>query len=311
MLEHHRFLGTFSPLLVVISQLTTFSPVWAAAPASVPGGASSCSKPGNLSELAAEVGGYRDLVNQISSCLTPELVKKYEVYQPNLYLDGEVLAHRVTAQVLAHKAQRENKLEVESLPSLGFSLFEGTQIAYPASEQQRDELRKWLETRKEGTITPDALFMHALDGAGGNVQRALICCWNQLSDGWNSAAIERNSRFTTLKLKDITGELIRFDGIRQKTRAGESHEFVRGDNFSAWYHFFGTALHAYTAERSRVPRLPTTAHDCPDQTRGVSGHRREVRFEGFKKEVEPGSFGRKLWKESRDQSRKVRQLLAV
>lgn len=140
----------------------------------------------------------------------------------------------------------------------------------------RRALKQWLLNQPDDSVTPEALLREAVRLEDGDVQRGLERCWDVLRENWQDDK-NRNAFPHILKLIDITGERESFDGNDPRdgkqrraraTTAGlrglifRGMKSTRGDNFSAWYHFFGTASYAFhgTANKSIVsPLLATRA----------------------------------------------------
>ena len=127
----------------------------------------------------------------------------------------------------------------------------------------RKTLLDWLVAQPEASVTPDALLKKAIEVEGGKIEDALSLCWDVLSDDWYETD-KRNFWDRSKKLVDITGELAHFDGndqtgvsrgARGRGRSvNRSFNTIRGDNFSAWYHFFGTAYNSfYRTNREWIP----------------------------------------------------------
>jgi hypothetical protein len=154
---------------------------------------------------------------------------------PDRHLDGTALANYVTPWILRN-TDPARRGTTHRVPQLTAHLHEGLGFA-PPGDPARERLTAWMLSRREG-----------------NVQDGLMLVWDVLREGWGDGR-RRNLYPHILKLVDITGELEQFDGNVRRSPEGRLQDYSRGDNFSAWYHFFGTALHAYLMSR-RVPLVP-------------------------------------------------------
>ncbi len=182
---------------------------------------------------------------------------------PFRHLDGEKLAHRLTPPLL----QRFSRADLRSdpyVPTLADKLYMGQEF----ESMNRAEvlaLQNWLASRPDHSVLPHELIEKATELSRGSVFYGLVLCWDVLRVGWGNA-VSRNAYPLILKLYDITGELDKFDGnfFSQEEWAKRKKSLitlrkkvtVRGDNFSAWYHFIGTALHSFTMTNSRWQTIP-------------------------------------------------------
>jgi hypothetical protein len=147
---------------------------------------------------------------------------------------------------------------------------------------------------------PLEFFEKCLKIKNGNIQESLELAWDFLSRGWDAEALERSTRIINLKFYDITGEQSKMHYSRAFSRNNRVYLTARGDNFGAWYHFFGTALHSFVRQNSRVLgvkwRLPTDFYIFLEETVYEFGSQKI----DFKKRVEidkAGSiFGRDLYR---------------
>lgn len=171
------------------------------------------------------------------------------------YLDGELFARRIARYIQANYPQsvalRRNGLR----PALEFQLFLGKQVRDHGGHWAK--LSAWLASRPRFSVLPHEFFQKCLELNGGNIELSLILAWDFLSFQWNTDTEIRNFKPSSLQLYDVTGELDSCGGNRQ-TLLWRS---IRGDKFSAWYHFFGTAMHAFIRENTLVHglkwRIPT------------------------------------------------------
>jgi len=178
---------------------------------------------------------------------------------PYRIVDGARLADRVTPAVLRVDRAARERLEplTDRLERLGWA-----SPFHPPHDPRRRALLAWTLSQPDFSVEPHQLFEKALEIAQGSVQRALLLCWDQLRQGWMRPPL-RNIQPQTLKLFDITGERELFDGnfpggvkelgLWGSIVTGQSRveaETIRGDVFSAWYHFFGTAIDAFHRQRA-------------------------------------------------------------
>ena len=153
--------------------------------------------------------------------------------RPDLFLDGEALADRVSYWAL--KNTNSNRLDHGFRMELP-RLYKGTAF-FPAKDPRRVALRAWLLAQPDDSVFPHALIEKAIQIAGGNIELGLVVSWDVLRENFDDG-YGRNRFPRTKKLIDITGERAIFRG----NRCPDSMGTIRGDNFSAWYHFVGTAL---------------------------------------------------------------------
>jgi hypothetical protein len=135
----------------------------------------------------------------------------------------------------------------------------------PRYSPERVQLMEWIASRPDGSISPADLMERASQVAGKDGLKAMVLCWDVLREGWNRMP-RRNTLEHTLKLMDLTGEQEHFNGNFVEAEAKQPwlrkvlgrpirSESIIGDNFSAWYHFFGTALNAYVIGLKSTPGL--------------------------------------------------------
>jgi hypothetical protein len=86
-------------------------------------------------------------------------------------------------------------------------------------------LKARLAERPDGSVDIPDLFAEAYVLASGDLYRTLLACQNILSENRVSAARDSNP-------------------IQKKLKYVRKDSAELGDNFGAWYHFFGTALYA-------------------------------------------------------------------
>jgi hypothetical protein len=195
--------------------------------------------------------------------------------KPALYIDGQRLAERVMHLVLDGEQGSVNPYspKVERVSKLLSHLKHGKPITKdPDWFRKRDAMQHWVAQQRH-QVKPHELYAEAFRREG-NIQNGLILLWNALSDRWIDYAREgefnRNNLAHTRNLMDLTGERPFFEGTNKithhqikdkahkleadskgtrKPNGGSSthrSKTIRGDNFSAWYHFAGTALLSYS-----------------------------------------------------------------
>ncbi len=164
------------------------------------------------------------------------------------YLNGEILADHMT-HVILKQGYLKPLARNSSVSGLALRLMAGISVAVHPTEVW-SALDRWITAQPFGSATPEAFFSECLRISSGNVQDALMLAWDFLSVRWDRSVVDRNSRYEVLKLLDITGELPLSAGATQPEPTKVSN---RGDNYSAWYHFFGTALHSFIAVNTMVP----------------------------------------------------------
>ncbi len=188
--------------------------------------------------------------------------------RPERFIDGEALANYLTIRIL-NNTDRDVRLRQDWLPTMNYHLWLGRPFLgeipsnLPNPEfrgmdyPNRLALKKWMLSRPDNSISPDQFFGKAIELENGNVQRGLMLAWDTLGEG-HIFAKERNNYPHTKKLIDITGERDVFTGnyysIERRRKDGTTVnkpvESIRGDNFSAWYHFAGVALRSFTTANS-------------------------------------------------------------
>jgi hypothetical protein len=156
---------------------------------------------------------------------------------------------------------------MREIPGLMTALYTGQSVSL-AGIRLDLALARWIAAQPNRSITPHALVQKAVQLSNGNVQRGLSYAWNTLCEHWQDAAM-RNYSAPAVKLVDITGEFDTYHEAKISERnmktsdflstskkiswAGENainipspdakaNKSIRGDNFSAWYHFIGTSL---------------------------------------------------------------------
>jgi len=199
-------------------------------------------------------------------------------YRPNLFLNGKNLANKVTSWILKNISEKDIRCRYfmfginDNLSNGKLFLYKGSDIGPYNTEVRTRALETWILLQANGSITPADLFQTAVRLTGGQIEVAFMLCWDFLVHG-SYHAWQRNSFPTLLKLVDITGELTRFEGNGQTvlevdeknkpilnkdgTQKTRQIKIMRGDNFSNWYHFFGTALLSFVRENSAIYPLKT------------------------------------------------------
>ena len=195
------------------------------------------------------------------------------------YVDGVALANSLTPWILQNTTPEARKKDSFSA-SPDRKLAHGLEFL-PANDPGRVRLKTWMLAQPNASITPNALYTKAFEITGGDLQLGMKVVWDVLREKWNADA-RRNLYPHILKLVDITGELPLFDGIEHPRPAGDPREAaqagsvrlkvrralgkpelpvktIRGDNFSGWYHFAGTALSAFLKGSSRLNLMPPAA----------------------------------------------------
>ncbi len=209
-------------------------------------------------------------------CLGAYVANELKEYHPDRNINGEKLAENVAAWA-QENTKKENwftdirdsfKSRMKAGATLLPRLWNGSLISYDQDQNDIQKLRKWLLSTKDLSVTPDQLIKHALAISEGNIERAITMCYNHfLVEGAVGVnAIERDTRWYVMKMTDITGEREVFDDIGHKVN-GQYKKFGRGDLYSAYYHFFATALHSYIREESSVSlRLPTSTYSWLEES---------------------------------------------
>lgn len=187
---------------------------------------------------------------------------------PDLFFDGRRFADAVAAQIAARKISfhtlkpRRNVHVLDHLyrgsawESIGYDL----EVKNPASlpETKTDQLYVWLLAQPEHSVAPDALFVKALDVSGGSVWDALAIGWDVLSQGSEAGDRERNFLPKTLRLADIRGDIKLLPKVHDL--GNPNYRWTsQADNFSAWYHLWGTMLYAFYRDSGFV-RVPLPGH---------------------------------------------------
>jgi hypothetical protein len=183
--------------------------------------------------------------------------------QPDLFLDGEALANALTEKLLSdpeYDSMPERKKVFFREPNMnGFrkTLMQGAEF------EAGHDLTQWLLTQPDDSVSLDNFLMEAVKKNRGSVRLGLIAAWNTLRADYTD--VEGRNLFPHIrKLKDVTGERDIFDGqVHERTitpKGGKAKNqrirTLRGDNFSAWYHFVGTALSSFhLSSSSKVSRL--------------------------------------------------------
>jgi hypothetical protein len=192
--------------------------------------------------------------------------------KPHLYFDGQAFANKMTDWTLEN-TKAEERLKQPKLPSLRQRLHAGSGFREDG-DPSRQALEKWVMSQPDNSITPDRFYAKAFEIEGGRVGDGLSLVWDVLREGWGFTDL-RNDTARARKFVDITGELSLFrgnhlpnlqvgsDGKLITDVFGKLPEFesrklgkvgvqsvIRGDNFSAWYHFAGTALNSFYRENS-------------------------------------------------------------
>ena len=186
--------------------------------------------------------------------------------RPDLYLDGKILANTVADGL--KKSDLKHALSTKKIPNMMDHLAAGFSFSN-RHDDYRNQLMNWVLSQPDHSIYPHEFILKSIQIRGGNVQDGLMLAYDHLVDGWYRSD-SRNAYEHTLKLVDITGELSNYDGstriygerktsIARKAlnfpfiNKGAPTQTIRGDNFSAWYHFLGVTLSTYMSSRSINP----------------------------------------------------------
>lgn len=173
--------------------------------------------------------------------------------RPFRFIDGEVLANYVTRWILKNTDPAKRRQQ-ESCSGTNWKLCQGEAFR-EQGHPERVALENWLLKQRENSVSPDQIYQRAFEITDGNISRGLTLVWDVLSEDWRNI-YDRNKFSHIKKLIDITGErpLFHQNEIEGVNKRGEpiSVTSIRGDNFSAWYHFAGTALRAYLT-RNKIP----------------------------------------------------------
>ncbi len=89
-----------------------------------------------------------------------------------------------------------------------------------------DQLNEKILAHPDGSVKPDDFFKEAYILAGGDIFKALLACENVLAG--NPYRADRSS-----------------DPIQKKLVYLRNDSKQVGDNYGAWYHFFGIAMYGY------------------------------------------------------------------
>jgi len=129
-------------------------------------------------------------------------------------------------------------------------------ITFENPEGASAKLYRWLEQQPEPTVKPDAFFLKALEFSNGRVFDALLAGWNTLVLGSKSGGRERNYLRKTKSLADIRGDAGLLETLHDLSIPKENYKWTSvADNFSAWYHFWGTMLYAYYNEAAVLGKV--------------------------------------------------------
>ncbi|MFA6004153.1 MAG: hypothetical protein WC881_08795 [Elusimicrobiota bacterium] len=105
-------------------------------------------------------------------------------------------------------------------------------------------LYDWLLQQPARSVTPEAFFLKAVELAQGSVWQGLAAGWDVLVVGSQSGDPQRQYFQKSLKLADIRGDLHLLSILHDPT--DPRHVWTsRADNFSAWYHFWGTMTYSF------------------------------------------------------------------
>lgn len=191
---------------------------------------------------------------------------KMSPYRPDLYLDGENLADRLTGWILGNTTKEKRSKHHGFFPGkMSKLLYSGN--AFPTEiipEDREMDMMDWVNEQPKNSLTPEAVLQEAIRRSEGDVEAGLFLCWNLMRNSWKST--DRNKYQRARRLVDITGEravvatygpspdkipsFLNFWASRSALISGEKPKSIRGDNYSAWYHFFGTALSSFHKSRS-------------------------------------------------------------
>lgn len=183
-----------------------------------------------------------------------------EIYDAFRLIDGAQLAEEMAFWISTsgydYSDVFRNRWRSSNLIYLQF----GEAFTYPQYRQDIYALEDWVDRQEDNSVFPFDLYKEAIKLKQGNLRLGFFLVWNFLSRDWSNESM-RNSFSRTKKLYDITGEQSRFisnltpvvemnsDGLPKTDEDGYFvYSFAnskRGDNFSAWYHFAGTALNTF------------------------------------------------------------------
>lgn len=231
---------------------------------------------------------------------------------PDLYLDGEALANVLTCWVLENTSP---EIRLAHRPRLLALRLKNADAFHDENDPRVRKLFLWLGRQEKRSVRPAELFQKAFETAEGNLEEGFLYAWDVLREGsWNAET--RNNWPWTLKLFDITGEAdafrgqwppgTTFGGKIEGTTAnglGIPTKYLgasRGDTFSAWYHFAGTALNSFLSANSIVSGKRPEVADFYTRLALLSQHWDDAReFGDYRKRHEidfAGSkFGAKLY----------------
>lgn len=185
---------------------------------------------------------------------------------PDRYLDGTALANRLTSWLLERYGRDQLLSRKGGVDEL--SLYAGMPTGGP-SKEQHEAIADWYLKQGPDSITPEGFIQKCVEVAEGKVLLGLTIAWNALQcldddyyPTWESP--RRNSLPESRKLIDITGE--REWNLKLKLDTWNNNKFpvvfglggslaARGDNYSAWYHFLGVAIAAFSNAISLAAKL--------------------------------------------------------
>lgn len=198
-------------------------------------------------------------------------ISNNDVYEPARIVDGalmaEALANWISTQNFATNSWTSSWRTGVNL----LSLWAGTTVQWSKTRLLVEELESWLLSQPDESVRPLELYQQAIIVGKGDVRLAFVLVWNLLSRNWEWEA-SRNYFLRTRKLFDITGEFSRFTtNLVPRIQVGADKEPLldkdgfyiyhemnskRGDKFSAWYHFAGTAINTFLKSTGRPRLLP-------------------------------------------------------
>ncbi|MBI4248381.1 MAG: hypothetical protein HY611_02670 [Elusimicrobia bacterium] len=127
----------------------------------------------------------------------------------------------------------------------------GGEIVWSPASSKSKALYDWLLIQPDRSVTPESLFLKSLEIAEGGVWEALASGWNVLTIGRLAGGRERNYLKKTRKLADIRGDQALLP-IIHNLNDPRYRWTSKADNFSAWYHFWGTMLYAFFRDSTFV-----------------------------------------------------------
>jgi hypothetical protein len=168
-------------------------------------------------------------------------------------VSGKAVADSIISAI--NKSQLPTQVRINPLRNsatiLLLRMYNGFVFDDERNDQRAEALHDWLLAQPDHSVGPDALFLQSLRIADGNVWDALTAGWNVLASGRTDGGRERNYLPRMQKLMDLRGDSALLPVLHN---LNDSHYqwTSKADNFSAWYHFWGTMLSAFFRDEAFV-----------------------------------------------------------